>query len=86
MMVLLILTQLVPGIFIMTILPAWKPATGGGVFLLLIVSQVLLFTRLLFKTWRYASVTSMMEETAVINPANINHIQDEQGRINPVTG
>jgi len=86
MMVLLILTQLVPGIFIMTILPAWKPVTGGGVFLLLIVSQLLLFTRLLFKTWRYASVTSMMDETAVINPANINHIQDEQGRINPVTG
>lgn len=82
MMVLLILAQLVLGIFIMLILPTWKPATGGGVFLLLIISQLLLYARLLLKTWRYASVTSMMEETTKTIPENINIIQDEQGRSN----
>jgi membrane protein YdbS with pleckstrin-like domain len=82
MMVLLILAQLILGIFIMLILPAWKPVTGGGVFLLLIISQLLFYARLLLKTWRYASVTSMMEETTKIIPENINIIQDEQGRSN----
>lgn len=86
MMVLLILAQVAPGILIMMILPAWKPVTGGGVFLLLIVSQLLLFTRLLLKTWRYASVTLLMEETSVINPIYITHIQDEQGRNNQTSG
>ena len=63
MMVILILAQLVLGALIILTLPEWKPVTGGGVFLLLIVSQLMLYTRLLLKTWRYASVTSLMEET-----------------------
>jgi membrane protein YdbS with pleckstrin-like domain len=71
MMVLLILVQIGLGTFILLILPDWKPLTGGGVFLLLIVSQLLLFARLLLKTWRYASVTSLMEETGVKIPDNI---------------
>jgi len=86
MMVLLILAQLVLGIFILLVLPAWKPVSGGGVFLLLIVSQFLVYARLLLKTWRYASVTSMMEATVVKAPENINLIQDEQGRSNQITG
>jgi hypothetical protein len=63
MMILLILAQVILGIFIMLVLPAWKPVTGTGVFLLLIISQLMLYARLLLKTWRYASVTSLMEET-----------------------
>ena len=86
MMVLVIMAQSALGILIMMILPAWKPVTGGGVFLLLIVSQLLFFTRLLLKTWRYASVTSMMEETASTIPANINSINNEKGRSNQVAG
>jgi hypothetical protein len=82
MMLLLILAQIVLGILILLILPAWKPVTGWGVFLLLIISQLLLFARLLLKTWRYASVTSMMEETTKTIPENINIIQDGQERSN----
>lgn len=82
MIVLLIFSQIILGILILLILPAWKPVTGGGVFLLLIISQLLLFARLLLKTWRYASVTSMMEETTNIIPEYINIIQDEQRRSN----
>jgi hypothetical protein len=63
MMFLLIMGQIALGLVIILILPTWKPVTGGGVFLLLIVSQLMLYVRLLFKTWRYASVTSLMEET-----------------------
>ena len=86
MMVLVILAQSALGILIMIILPAWKPVTGGGVFLLLIVSQLLFFARLLLKTWRYASVTSMMEETALTIPVNTYNINDEQGRSNQIPG
>jgi MFS-type transporter involved in bile tolerance (Atg22 family) len=82
MMVFLIFSQIILGVLILLILPGWKPVTGGGVFLLLIISQLLLFARLFLKTWRYASVTSMMEETTKTIPKNINLIQDEQGRSN----
>ncbi len=86
MMVLVIMAQSALGILIMMILPAWKPVTGGGVFLLLFVSQLFFFARLLLKTWRYASVTSMLEETDSTIPVNINIINDEQGRSNQITG
>ena len=86
MMLLLIASQIILGIIILIFLPSWKPATGGGVFLLLIISQLFLILRLLIKTWRYASVTSMMEETAKTIPENLNTFQDEQGRSNQTEG
>jgi hypothetical protein len=86
MMVLLIFSQLILGIFILLFLPDWRPVTGGGVFLLLIISQLLLLARLLLKTWRYASVTSLMEETTLTIPENTNFIQHEQGRSNQTEG
>ena len=70
MMLLLILCQVIPVLLILAILPGWEPLKEGGVFLLLIVSQLLLFARLLLKTWRYGSFTALMEET---NVQNINN-------------
>lgn len=67
MMLILILSQVVPGIAVILLLPAWKPVTGGGVFLLLIVSQLLFFARLFLKTWRYASVTARMDDILLTN-------------------
>jgi len=61
LMVSLILVQMLLLFVVFLILPAWSPSTGGGVSLMLIVSQLLLFIRLFFKTLRYGSVTSMME-------------------------
>jgi hypothetical protein len=55
----------------MLVLPAWKPVTNGGVFLLLIISQLMLYARLLLKTWRYASVTSFMEQMQPADTGNI---------------
>lgn len=62
MMLLLVFAQILLGVIIMVLLPGWKPMTGGGVFLLLIVSQLLFIVRLFLKAWRYASVTSMMNQ------------------------
>lgn len=71
LMLFLILAQIALGIIILSIFPAWRPVTGGGVFLLLIISQLMFYFRLLFKTWRYASVTSLMESTLVVKPGNL---------------
>ena len=70
MMIVLILVQVLPGILIIFLLPLWKPVTGGGVLLLLIVSQSMFYLRLHFKTWRYASVTSMMDGNREFVPLN----------------
>lgn len=71
MMFLLVLAQVALGIVVILILPGWKPMSGGGVFLLFIVSQLLFILRLLLKTWRYASVTSMMNDIVLANTATI---------------
>lgn len=40
----------------------WRPSGKGGVFLLFLSTQVMIAIRLFLKTWRYAGVTSIMEE------------------------
>jgi hypothetical protein len=62
MMLILLLIQVLFGWLVFRILSAWKPVTGGGVFLLFLFSQFLFYIRLLLKTWRYASVTVLMEK------------------------
>jgi hypothetical protein len=49
---------------VLSILTAMKPVTGGGVFLLFLVSQILFIIKILLKVWRYGSVTSLMEVNA----------------------
>lgn len=61
LMVILILVQMLLLFVVFLMLPAWRPSTGGGVSLMLIVTQFLLILRLFLKTWRYGSVTAMME-------------------------
>jgi len=43
-----------------------KPATGGSVFLLFVASQIIFIIRIMFRAWRYGSVTSLMEEKTKI--------------------
>jgi len=38
-----------------------KPVTEGGIILLFIISQILFCIKILLKTWRYGSVTRLME-------------------------
>lgn len=61
-MLIMILLQLVPVFAAFEILPSWDPSSTVGAILLFIVAQVFVFTRVLFKAWRFASVTAMMEE------------------------
>jgi len=71
LMLFLIMAQIALGVIILLILPAWRPVTGGGVFLLLIISQLMFYIRLLLKTWRYASVTSLMENSSLVSKENL---------------
>ncbi|MFZ0280669.1 MAG: hypothetical protein WAL29_03415, partial [Bacteroidales bacterium] len=61
-MLIIILVQLLFGLIVMYILPSWKPVAGSSVFLLFVISQLCIYARLILKTWRYASITSLMEQ------------------------
>jgi hypothetical protein len=62
LMIILLAVQILYGWLVLTILPAMKPATGGTVFLLFLLSQILFFIKILLKVWRYGAVTSLMEQ------------------------
>ena len=53
--------QVLFGAAVIYLVGVWKPVTGWGVFLLFLVSQALFIIKILIKTWRYASVTNLME-------------------------
>ncbi len=62
----MLIIMVVTGLFAITVillLGHWNPTTSGGVFLMFILSQILFLINLLIKTWRYGSVTSLMEQT-----------------------
>lgn len=57
-----VISQVVFGAAVMYYISAWKPVTWKGVFLLFVVSQILFYIRLCFKTWRYGTVTALMDK------------------------
>ncbi len=61
MMLLLIVCQLLPAALAFYLIPAWRPVTGKGVSLMLIVTQFILFIRFFLKAWRYGSVTALLD-------------------------
>lgn len=64
LMIILLILQVLYGLLVFSILPGMKPVTGGGVFLLFLLSQFLFFFRILLKVLRYGSVTSLMEQNS----------------------
>ena len=63
-MMILIITQALFGFVAVSKLIGATPSGGGGVFLLFLISQLLFIIRLFLRTWRYGSITSMLEGTA----------------------
>jgi len=61
MMLILLAVQVLFAWLVLKIIGQWKPVNTGGIFLLFLMSQFLFFIRILMKTWRYASVTSLKE-------------------------
>jgi hypothetical protein len=48
--------------FVLKFITGKGPQTGGGIFLLFLVSQFLFILRILLRVWRYGSVTSLYEK------------------------
>lgn len=61
MMFMTLVVLILFSLLVIVILGPWRPVTGRSVFLMFLVSQVLFFVKVLIKTWRYGSVTSLME-------------------------
>jgi len=61
LMIVLLIVQFLFGWLVLSILSVIKPATGAGILMLFILSQLLFFIKILLKAWRYGSVTKMME-------------------------
>ena len=64
----LIMFQIILGYMVLTLLSGWRPVTGGGLFILLIISQLMLCLRILLKVWRYASITYLFEGSLKADP------------------
>jgi hypothetical protein len=62
LMLLVVIIQLLFGWLVLEILPSWHPSTGGGIVLLFLVSQLLFIIKIMLRTLRYASVTSLMQQ------------------------
>ena len=77
LMIILLVVQLTFGWLVLKILPGMRPATGGGVFLLFLLSQILFFLKIMLRIWRYGSFTSLMEiKSLKENPAEISSGSD----------
>jgi membrane protein YdbS with pleckstrin-like domain len=61
-MAVVLIVQILFGWLIFSIIPGMRPASGGGVFLLFLLSQILFIIKLMLRAWRYGSVTSMLEQ------------------------
>jgi hypothetical protein len=61
-MLILIVIQIFFTWEVLKILGGMKPVTGGAVFLMFLLSQLLFIVKILLKTWRYGSVTAMFRE------------------------
>lgn len=61
LMLIILFVQAAYILFAVSIMPALKPQSGGGILMLFLFSQLLFFIRLHLKAWRYGSVTRLMD-------------------------
>jgi hypothetical protein len=64
-MLVVILVQGLYTLLVFKIVSRLNPVSGGGIFLLFILTQILFFIKLLMRSWRYGCVTSMFEKNNV---------------------
>jgi hypothetical protein len=61
MMLILVAVAILFTSLVIYLIGRWTPDSGGGVFLLFLVSQILFFIKSGLKVWRYGSVTELKE-------------------------
>ncbi len=62
LMIIIMFVSILFGWLVLKILPAWRPSNFIGILFLFIVSQFLFFLKIMLRAWRYASITSLMEQ------------------------
>ncbi len=62
LMLMVVIIQLLFVWLVFELLPDWRPSTGGGILLLFLVSQLFFIIKIMLRTLRYASVTSLMQQ------------------------
>lgn len=65
LMFIILLIQTLFGYLVLSVIPLWKPQSSAGLFIFFLVSQGFFILRLFIKSWRYASVTTFMEQNRV---------------------
>ena len=68
LMIILLLLQALLAYFVIKIIAGYTPVTGGGVFLLFIILQLLMVLKIFLKVLRYGSITSLMEQNFIKVP------------------
>jgi hypothetical protein len=80
LMIMMILFQALLGWVVLKLIAGYTPVTGGRVFLLFAVSQLLFVFKIFLKAMRYGSVTSLMEQNSIYVPLitgnNVNSDQE----------
>lgn len=71
LMIIMIVFQALLGVVVFKLIAGYTPGTGGGLFLLFIISQLLLIVKIYLKVLRYGSVTSLMEENLITKKEEI---------------
>ena len=61
LMLIVVVLQFLFALVAFCIIAVWRPESGGGIFLLFLVSQFLFFIKIVLRTLRYAGITSLME-------------------------
>jgi hypothetical protein len=65
MIIILLIIQALPAWGVIKLIAGFTPASGGGLMLLFLFSQLLLILKIFLKAVRYGSVTSLMEQNSV---------------------
>jgi len=73
LMIIMIVFQALMGLAMIKLIEGYTPVTGGGVFMLFIISQLLLLLKIFLKVLRYGSVTSLMEQNSIPVPPSIEN-------------
>jgi hypothetical protein len=65
LIIILLLFQALPAWGVIKLIAGYTPVTGGGIFLLFIISQLIIVLKIFLKVLRFGSITSLMEQNSL---------------------
>jgi hypothetical protein len=79
LIIILLILQSLPAWGVIKLISGYTPVTGGGVFLLFIISQLIIVLKIFLKVLRFGSITALMEQNLPIVPViTVNPVQTDQ--------